>query len=108
MKLIIGYLIFFSTYAHAQDLKCRDFKNGKFEIIDTETGNSIIERKGSKQIEYGGRSDLKLEFKVKWLNECTYTLELKKIIKTKQGSYIQETSSNMYDMVLKGEIFKIE
>ncbi len=96
-------------------------------IIDTETGNSIIERKGSKQIEYGEGSGLKLKFKVKWIDDCTYTLELKKvlenqkkielpegmiltveIIETKEKSYIQKSSSNLYDMVLKSELIKIE
>ena len=30
------------------------------------------------------------------------------IIETKENSYIQKTSSNLYKMVLKSEVFKIE
>ncbi len=126
-NLVLLILICISTVVFGQDNECKKFKNGKYMIIDTETGNSIIERKGSKQIEYGEGSGLKLKFKVKWIDDCTYTLELKKvlenqkkielpegmiltveIIETKEKSYIQKSSSNLYDMVLKSELIKIE
>jgi hypothetical protein len=126
-NLIVLVLICFSTVAFGQTNECKQYKNGKFKIVDPEVGNSIITRKGSKQIEYGERSKLKLEFKVKWVNDCTYTLELKKvlenpneielpegmiltieIIETKENSYIQRSTSNLYDMVLESELFKIE
>jgi len=126
-NLILGILFCTSTVVFGQNIECENFKNGKFKIIDTETGNFIIERKGSKQIEYGEESKLKIEFKVKWLNDCTYTLELKKvlenpnniqlpekmiltvkIIETKEKSYIQKTTSNLYDMVLECEMFIME
>lgn len=126
-NLIVFVLICFSTVTFGQTNECKKFKNGKFKIVDGEVGNSFISRKGSKQIEYGEASKLKLEFKVKWLNDCTYTLELKKvlenpnkidlpegmvltveIIETKEKSYIQKSTSNLYDMVLESELLKIE
>jgi hypothetical protein len=126
-NLILLVLISISTVVFGQENECEKFKNGKFKIVDTEVGNSIIERKGSKQIEYGEGSKMKLKFKVKWLDDCTYTLELKKvlenpnkiklpegmiltveIIETKEKSYIQKSSSNLYDMVLESELIKIE
>ncbi|MEP5256447.1 MAG: hypothetical protein ABJQ39_15405 [Winogradskyella arenosi] len=126
-NLIALVLICFSTVTFGQTNECKKFKNGKFKIVDAEVGNSIITRKASKQIEYGEGSMLKLEFKVKWLNDCTYTLELKKvlenpnkielpegmiltieIIETKEKSYIQKSTSNLYDMVLESELLKIE
>lgn len=126
-NLIVLVLICFSTVAFGHMNECKQYKNGKFKIVDPEVGNSIITRKWSKQIEYGERSKLKLEFKVKWVNDCTYTLELKKvlenpneielpegmiltieIIETKENSYIQRSTSNLYDMVLESELFKIE
>jgi len=58
-------LICISSVTFGQKTECKNFKNGKFKIIDTKVGNSIIERKGSKQTEYAERSKLKLEFKVK-------------------------------------------
>ncbi|KAB1066066.1 hypothetical protein [Salibacter halophilus] len=126
-NLIVLVLICFSTVTFGQTNECKKFKNGKFKIIDAEVGNSIITRKGSKQIEYGEGSKLKLEFKVKWVDDCTYTLELKKvlenpnnielpegmiltieIIETKENSYVQKSTSNLYDMVLESELIKIE
>lgn len=124
---ILAILVLTSIAAFGQSSECSKFKNGKFKIIDAEVGNSIIERKGTKQVEYGEGSKLKLEFKVKWLSECVYTLELKKIIEnpnniklpegmiltieiieTRENSYVQKTSSNLYDMVLQSELIKIE
>jgi hypothetical protein len=126
-NLILLVFICISSVIFGQENECKKFKNGKFKIVDTEVGNSIIERKGSKQIEYGEGSKMKLKFKVKWLDDCTYTLELKKvlenpnkiklpegmiltveIIETKEKSYIQKSSSNLYDMVLESELIKIE
>lgn len=123
----IGILLLFSASAFGQKLACENFRDGKFEIVDPAIGKSTIERKGSYQLEYGEASELKLEFKVEWLNECTYTLELEnvlenpagidlpegmilrvEIIETKENSYIQKTSSNFYDMVLESEMFRIE
>lgn len=126
-NLIMSVLICFSTVTFAQTNECKKFRNGKFKIVDEEVGNSIIIRKGSKQIEYGEDSQVKLEFKVKWIDDCTYTLELKKvlenpynielpvgmiltveIIETKENSYLQRSTSNLFDMVVEGELIKIE
>lgn len=126
-NLILGILICISAVAFSQEKECENFKNGKFKIVDAEAGNSLIVRKKSKQIEYGEGSKLKLEFKVIWLNDCTYTLELKKvlenpnkiqlpdgmiltveIIETKENSYVQQSTSNLFDMVMKSEMIIIE
>lgn len=126
-SLITIFLTCFSTCLFGQKLECRRYENGKFKIIDPEVGNSIIERNDSTQIEYGEDSKLKLEFDVKWINDCTYTLELSRVIEnpeniqlpegmiltirileTKQNSYVQETSSNLFSMVRKTEMIRIE
>lgn len=126
-KFLIVFLVSLSTYLNGQDLDCEKYKNGKFKIIDPEFGNSIIERKGSSQIEYGERSKLKLEFDITWINDCSYTLELSRVIEnpgnfkipegmiltiqileTKENSYIQESSSNLFEMVRKTEMIRIE
>ena len=126
-NLILIILICISIASFGQENECIRFKNGKYKILDNRTGEFIIERKGSKQVEYGGESKLKLEFKVTWLNECIYTLELEKIlenpnkmeipkgmiltveiIETKDKSYIQKSRSNLYDLVLESELIKIE
>ncbi len=126
-NIILVVFICASSLVFGQKIECQNFKNGKFKIIDPEIGNSVIERSGSKQIEYSEDLKLKLEFDVKWLNDCTYKLELSEIlenrdniklpeemiltieiIETKQHSYIQKTSSNIYDMVLESELIQID
>lgn len=128
MKNIIAFiLICISTLSFGQSVDCKSFKNGKFKIIDEDFGNSIITRKGSKQIEEGEGSRLKLEFKVKWIDDCTYTLELKKvlenpnkielpegmilkieILETTENSYRQRTTSEQVEWVLESELIRIE
>ncbi|UKN02721.1 hypothetical protein K6119_04230 [Paracrocinitomix mangrovi] len=128
MKILVySLLIITNSYAFSQDLNCSRFKNGKFRYEDEKAGVTIIERKGSNQIEYGSHAGLKIEFKVKWLDDCTYTLKVKKvienpmnitisndliltveIIETKDNSYVQKTSSNLWETVVKGELFIIE
>lgn len=126
-NLILLPLIIISTLSFAQEKNCSKFKNGKYKINSQVSGVSHIERKGSRQIEYGEFSGLKVKLKVKWLNECTYTLQLKKVIKNpgkfdipkaliltveileiKENSYVQKTSANLYDMELVDEVFKVE
>ena len=126
--LSLGILIGLANLTFSQEPDCKQFKDGKFKIENKETGNvSIIERKGKKQFEQGSVSQMKLEFKVKWIDACTYTLELKKIlenprniqlpedmiltveiIETRENSYIARSTSNLYDLVLEDEIFRIE
>ncbi len=126
-SLIVVILICISTVLVGQEVDCKKFKDGKFKIVDADRGDSIIERYGSRQIEYGDASKLKLEFKVKWLDDCSYTLELKRVIenpneiplpdnmiltieivKTSENSFTMVSSSNLYEMVMETEVFKIE
>lgn len=120
-------LVGYSTFSFGQEMNCKKFKNGKFVIPDSEYGNSYLERKGNIQTEFGEKSGFKATFKVKWIDECTYTLQLKKIISNpselevlketiitvqiieiKRNSYIQRSSSNTFDAVFEGEIFVYE
>jgi len=126
-NIILLVLVSISTMILGQDTECGQFKNGKFKIVDNELGNSIIERNGSTQIEYGEKSKLKMKFKVRWINDCTYTLELIKvmenpkkiyipkgmiltveIIETKENSYIQKSTSNLFDFVSESELIRVE
>ena len=128
---IIALLLTLSTGAFAQDLDCKNFKKGTFKLktSNPETGDYIITRKGKKQIEYNELMALKIKFKVNWIDQCTYTLVYQKtledggkvsatfskkevftvkILEVKPSSYIQETSTNLSDTVLKSELFKIK
>lgn len=126
-KLVFLFIILLPILSLGQDIKCDQFKNGMFKITDEKLGTCIIERNGDTQIEIGIEAAIKLEFRVVWLNDCTYTLELKKIldnpnntvlpedmilivtiIETKANSYIQKSTSNLSDMEYISEMVKIE
>ncbi|MDD2983668.1 MAG: hypothetical protein PHQ74_09790 [Crocinitomicaceae bacterium] len=122
--VLIAILISLTSFAFGQTADCKRFKEGKFVIPNAEYGNSYLERKGNIQTEIGEKSGFKATFKVKWIDECTYTLQLKKIInnpdeivfdkatiitvkilEVKKNSYIQRSTSNTFDTVFEGEIF---
>lgn len=115
-----------ASLLHAQP-DCAAYKNGTFLLVDKEHGNSIIERKGSKQVEYGEGSQLKLSFKVRWVDACTYTLELNKVLENPKGitlpdgmiltvqilettvnSYRQRSTSDLYDLVVESELIRVK
>lgn len=125
-SFIISILLVASGYAFAQQ-KCKSLKNGKFMIVDSISGNTHIERKGSKQIEFIEASKLKIELKVKWINDCTYVLTFNKflenptnvtlpedmiltveIIEPKEKSYLQKSSSNLFKDQFECEVLVIE
>jgi len=128
MKYVLFVLFVFLTgNAFTQDLDCTQFKNGKFMIVDPENGNSYINRQGNTQTETGDGSGLELLFDVVWLNECTYTLKVKEVLKnpkniplplemvltveiieTKENSYVQRSTSDMFEMVLESELIRVE
>ena len=56
---------------------CKSMKTGKFEYIDTLQNQSYgIERNDSIQIEYNYSNNTKSIFRIKWINDCEYTLQL--------------------------------
>jgi len=128
MKNALFFLmVFFIGNTYGQGLNCAQFKNGKFMIVDAENGNSYITRNGDTQTETGDGSGLELVFDVVWLTNCTYTLKVKEvinnpndipipvemvlkveIIETKENSYIQRSTSDMFDLELESELIRIE
>ena len=86
LSFITCLLSLFATTAFKGDDKllsgCSKLKYGKFRIEDRNSGIVHIERKGNVQYEHSNGNDVELE--VHWLNECTYTLKLKKLINDKE------------------------
>lgn len=113
-----------STKAQAQTNSCEQFKNGKFETT-IEGKTEIVERNGSKQIEFYKGSNNSMEFNVSWTGDCEYTLtptkdflekhpqfpknaEVKvKIIKTTKNSYTQMSTTNFTGKSHTSEMYKI-
>ena len=114
--------------SQAQTLDCQSFRDGTFELMSDYGRVYIIERKGDTQIEHDITDDYKIEFKVKWLDDCTYQLSFVKvlfnpknldfgqnskivtvkILETKANSYLQETSMEGADLILSNEITRID
>lgn len=119
-------ILFFSATLNAQIKDCSSVRNGKFKIVMDGT-EFFIERKGSVQTETEPRSGFRGEFKINWINDCTYTIQAvkihnkgnlpevdyemiltTKIIRVEQDYYLTETTSNKWDMVFEAKIYKIK
>jgi hypothetical protein len=123
--LIITTVFFLMSLAtiKAQSLDCKKFKDGNFKM-QTNGFVSFIERKGDMQTETTPSRPDTYYFKVKWLDDCTYTLmptkkTLKKLFKdppknalltititeVKENSYIQTCTASFLDRPLTNEVF---
>jgi len=71
-KTIYLILILLSFQSCSGQLKCSDLKNGTFEL-KSETGTTIIERKGNTQIETN--EGLNYYSDVEWITNCKYELK---------------------------------
>jgi len=96
MKPLFYILLLFACFpivAKARQSNCFYHHNGRYKIIDSAHNSMIlIERKDSAETQYlfknGDTSqyDMKLVFKVEWLNDCTYKQYLVyNIIHTRKG-----------------------
>ncbi|GAA5039326.1 hypothetical protein GCM10011506_38400 [Marivirga lumbricoides] len=102
-KLVIMFLLFtFAFKANAQDdLKCKKFHTGKFKVEGDE--NTIIIRNRNYQIEEN--NNVKIKDKINWLDECTYQLITKKVVKDNEG--IMENDILTFQIIETGEDFYI-
>lgn len=123
---ILFFVSLFYSSLYAQTLfNCKRFKNGTFKIYDQLSGTATIQRKGSRQIEsIEGKGTF--DFKVKWLNSCTYTLTPTKetykkmphlpknatitvsIIELKENSYIQVSNAPFMPEEFRCEMVKVK
>ncbi|CAN5533844.1 hypothetical protein BH10BAC1_BH10BAC1_20840 [soil metagenome] len=123
---ILAFIIITAT-SYSQTMDCKKFKDGTFKTLpQNEIPETTIVRKGDIQKEKTQGKKGTSEFKVKWIDDCTYTLtptektlkkspELPKnliltitIIEVKEHSYIQTTTCNVFDLKLTFEIFMIK
>jgi hypothetical protein len=128
MKITIACLFFlFGFNAWSQKPNCQKFRDGHFVLEDQANGNTYITRKGKSQIELQDYTKLKMEFTVKWLDDCTYSLKVKKVIEnprnlkiptdlvvlvkileTTEKTYIQQSSSKGIDFKMTSEIRSLD
>lgn len=75
-KILLLLLCFFGITTFCYSQNCKNYKNGKFKLEDKELGVTyIIERKGNIQTERKIGEDRILDFKVTWIDDCTYILK---------------------------------
>ena len=125
MKIFISVILLsvFSTGLQAQERGCKSIRDGKFRVLSNEIGVTNISRSGNIQREDMPDIGVTMLFDVNWIDECTYTLKPKKILKgnpallmknlvitvkvkeLNKNSYIAETTMNITDLVQE---FKME
>jgi hypothetical protein len=126
--LLILSFFFSGSLLYSQNLDCSRFKDGKFRIPGSngETPTFIF-RKGDSQIETNENRKVVIQFKVTWLDECTYTLKVDSVLKNENNfpfpldmilkvkivgvlkdSYLQESTSNTFTGIYKSEVLKIQ
>jgi hypothetical protein len=74
------YILFFITILVAQnivasDTTCNNFHKGKFYYNDSLNNKVLVTRKNKRQIEYNEGTTVTTVLKIKWINECEYTLK---------------------------------
>lgn len=89
-----------SSFANSQDLNCKDFHIGKFEM-DSEYGKIVITRSENSQVEYCKDMNYKASFDIIWNDDCTYELSNEKI---QIGDKIDTNNT----IKVKSKIYKIE
>ncbi|MEZ4936889.1 MAG: hypothetical protein R2799_04780 [Crocinitomicaceae bacterium] len=127
MRWIIAFTLGIMVQAYSQSGDCTIFRNGKFKIESEVSGTSYIERKGNKQIETDVRSQMKIELKVKWIDECTYILSFGRVLKNPENTtfpedfvikvaivevhnnyYVQESTSEFFDGAIRSKVLKLD
>lgn len=114
-----------TTPLFAQNAGFQDYRTGQYKILHEATGNTLIERTETTQIELHARSNLKLD--VNWVGCCKFTLKLIEVLNNpndirvpkdavftveiteiKEDSYIQKTTSNLSEMVIITEAVRLK
>lgn len=117
-------LLCFCILVSAQGNDCKNFKTGRFKIV-ADGSTVYIDRTKETQTETVD-DGTKLLLKIKWIDDCTYTLQFVKyfsnpnnmpldtemiltvkITNTSKDSYFQETSSDKFKAVFKSEVKKL-
>jgi hypothetical protein len=124
--LVFVMVSFITGFAQLTD--CFKFKEGKFRIADTRAGVvTIAERRGGYQTESSETLKAVVRFKITWLDNCSYTLKLDKVIRnenkidfptnleihakiiaTAGKSYTQQTASTLTNGTYNVEVVKID
>ena len=115
------------TVSSSNVANCDEYKNGYFIIKDGLLGKKYaIKRNGNRQVETDA-DGTKFIFDVNWVDDCTYTLELRKIVRnpnnvdwlegqvitvtimeTTKDGYIQKSSSNIDELTFERNVVEVD
>ena len=74
---ILIVLMISGLNSYSQDSHCREYKTGKFQLIDKEQNlEFVIERNDTIQVERNIKTEEIAKFKIMWLNDCKYELTI--------------------------------
>lgn len=83
MKILIlnfiALLVF--TTVRGQKPTCKSLQTGLFKISSEELGTTFIKRTKKEQLEKNDYLGYEVIFSIKWIDDCTYELRPKKLIK---------------------------
>lgn len=118
---------FLPGFCFSQAGNCSIAREGRFELMSPTSGKTIIERTATTQHETNASIQMEASYKITWVNDCTYELRERKLIKgdpafegkpsdvlrvqiTKvEGKRITiSVSSNFSDQVVEREIVKVD
>ena len=121
--LFLSLLIGLSLNLFAQKPDCKLIHEGKFRIVDSLSGITIITRTKDFQVEENSGMGVKMIFDIKWIDDCTYELRPKEVVKgdqalmgnkgdfmtthvkeVKTNSYIGVTTANFADFIKEWEV----
>ena len=71
--------MYFTTSSKVKENDCSILKNGIFKYLDSDNKNDYFVMDGNNHIEYLNDSKDWIKSKVKWIGECEYELEIRKI-----------------------------
>ena len=124
MKVVMFLFIFLShsLITFAQEKDCKFLHDGKFRLVG-KAGTTIITRDKKVQVEENADMGVVVIYDIKWINDCTYELSFKQLIKgdpsiagkkgdvlpvhineIKSKSYIAVTTANFTKQSIEREI----
>lgn len=80
----------------AQQPTCKTLRTGSFKMVSAELGTTYITRTGKTQVEKNEKLGYEVIFDIKWIDDCTYELRPKKLVKGNpaimgDGTYVVKT-----------------
>ncbi len=73
--IIVSILFFLYGNSYSQDTNCTQYHRGKFTYIDSANNVIIVKRKKNFQVETNQTTNVWINFRITWINDCEYQLE---------------------------------